>query len=327
VLARQYAYENRERYAGVWSFAAETRPGVTEGLIELGARFIPNLDQVENKQAAARHTLEFIADPGFAKPWLLIYDNIETPKTLDGLMPRSGAHILITTRWHNWQGRASPLELGKFSEDEAVAFLLTYTQRTDRDGAARLAEALGYLPLALDHAAAFCFEGGLSFDAYRAQLADWLDDAPEGADYPQAVFATFNLAIEKATAAEPMAEKLMGHGNPAQSRKRGGRGGAGCPGDRRGCVSEPCRRRPQLARLRAASAPRGSAPARCAGQRRRHGEDQPALQSTRNLRRKPRRLRGVRAIEAPRPRHRRGRLRTRPSQGGHPPQQSGDAAS
>jgi hypothetical protein len=143
VLARQYAYENRERYAGVWSFAAETRPGITEGLIELGVRFIPNLDKVEDKQAAARHTLEFIADAGFAKPWLLIYDNIETPKTLDGLTPRSGAHILITTRWHNWQGRASPLELGKFSEAEAVAFLLKYTQRTDRDGAARLAEALG----------------------------------------------------------------------------------------------------------------------------------------------------------------------------------------
>jgi tetratricopeptide (TPR) repeat protein len=91
-----------------------------------------------------------------------------------------------------------------------VEFLLKATGRTDHDGAARLAEALGFLPLALDHAAAFCFDGGISFDAYRAQLADWLDDAPDGAEYPQAVFATFSVAIEKAAAEEPMAEQLMG---------------------------------------------------------------------------------------------------------------------
>jgi hypothetical protein len=94
VLARQYAYENRERYAGVWSLAAETRPGITEGLIELGARFIPGLDKVEDKAAAARHALEFIADAGFAKPWLLIYDNIETPEVLNGLTPRAGAALV-----------------------------------------------------------------------------------------------------------------------------------------------------------------------------------------------------------------------------------------
>jgi hypothetical protein len=198
VLGRQYGWENRERYAGVWSFAAETRPGITEGLIELGARFIRDLDKVEDKAAAARHALEFIAAAGFAKPWLLICDNIETPEALNGLTPRAGAHLLITTSWPRWQGRAEALELGKFSEAEAVEFLLKAAGRGEAAGAARLAEALDYLPLALDHAAAFCADGGDSFDAYAARLADWIREAPEGADYPRAVHATFSLAIEKA---------------------------------------------------------------------------------------------------------------------------------
>ena len=89
-LAIQYAWENRERYAGCWWLGADTAAGVVDGLVALGAIFIPGLEEAKDRAEAARAALAFIADGGFAKPWLLLYDNVVQPKALDGLLPRSG---------------------------------------------------------------------------------------------------------------------------------------------------------------------------------------------------------------------------------------------
>ena len=127
VLAIQYAWENRERYAGVWWLGADGAAGIVKGLVDLGAEFNPALKEVQDAAAAARETLRLLAQGGFDKPWLLLYDNVEQPKTLDGLLPSAGAHVLITTRWPDWQGRAAAVPLGVFAPDEAVEFLLNRT--------------------------------------------------------------------------------------------------------------------------------------------------------------------------------------------------------
>ena len=53
---------------------------------------------------------------------------------------------------------------------------------------------------------------GIAFDTYRELAADLIRKVPRGADYADEtpVFATFELAIQKATEACPEAEKLMG---------------------------------------------------------------------------------------------------------------------
>ena len=208
-LAIQYAWENRERYAGAWWLGADGPAGIVDGLVALGATFNPALAEVQDRAEAARWTLAFLADGGFEKPWLLLYDNVEQPKALDGLLPRAGAHVLITTRWPDWQGRAAAVPLGVFAPDEAVAFLLARTGRADAEGAAQLARDLGHLPLALDHAAAYCRRTGVAFETYRALLPDLIKRAPKDADYPADVYATFSLAIEQAAAECAEAEKLM----------------------------------------------------------------------------------------------------------------------
>ena len=208
-LAIQYAYQNRERYAGVWWLGADTPAGIVDGLVALGAIFIPGLDELENRAGAAERALTFIADGGFEKPWLLLYDNVEQPRALDGLLPRSGAQVLITTRFPDWKGRAAAVPLGVFAAAEAMQFLLDRADRTDKEGAARLAAELGYLPLALDHAAAYCKRTGTSFDKYRELLPELIKRAPKDADYPRSVYATFSLAIEHAAVDCPEAEALM----------------------------------------------------------------------------------------------------------------------
>ena len=209
-LAIQYAWENRERYAGAWWLGADTQAGIVDALVALGAIFIPGLNEAQDRAEAARAALNFIADGGFEKPWLLLYDNVEQPKALDGLLPRAGAQVLITTRFPDWKGRAAAVPLGVFAPDEAVQFLLDRTERTDKEGASRLAADLGYLPLALDHAAAYCKRTGTSFDKYRELLPELIKRAPKDADYPRSVYATFGLAIERAAADCAEAEKLMG---------------------------------------------------------------------------------------------------------------------
>jgi tetratricopeptide (TPR) repeat protein len=209
-LAIQYAWENRERYAGACWLGADTQAGIVDGLVALGAIFIPGLNEAKDRAEAARTALNFIAEGGFAKPWLLLYDNVEQPKTLDGLLPRAGAHALITTRFPDWKGRAVAVPLGVFADEEAVQFLLGRTGRSDKEGADRLARDLGKLPLALDHAAAYCKRTGTSFDKYREFLPELIKRAPKDADYPRNVYATFSLAMEHAAADCPEAETLMG---------------------------------------------------------------------------------------------------------------------
>ena len=212
VLAQEYAWRNRARYHGVWWIRAEKSETLLDDLIELGARFIPGIKEVAERAQAAHAALGHIAQTRGGKPWLLVYDNAEHPGGVEGLTPAEGAHVLITTRWSDWGRAAAPVKVGVFPADVAAQFLLAGTERADRAGAEKLAAALGFLPLALDHAAAYCRRTGLGFDTYRELAADLIRKLPRGADYADEtpVFATFELAIEKAAGTCPAAETLMG---------------------------------------------------------------------------------------------------------------------
>src|SRR6202022_2883929 len=68
---------------------------------------------------------------------------------------------------------------------------------------------LGHLPLALDHAAAFCKRTQMSFADYATRASSLIDAVPRGVGYPKSVAATFDLAITQAVAQCPTAEILM----------------------------------------------------------------------------------------------------------------------
>jgi hypothetical protein len=107
-------------------------------------------------------------------------------------------------------GRAVELKLDLFGKESAAEFLQKRAGRNDPAGAGRLAAALGHLPLALDHAGAYCRLTGSSFDAYREKIDTRIARAPTGAAYPASVAATFALAIEQIVATHPQAETLLG---------------------------------------------------------------------------------------------------------------------
>ncbi|MBI1385511.1 MAG: tetratricopeptide repeat protein [Rhizobiales bacterium] len=226
-LAREYAHRaaTANRYRFAWWLAAETEDGVMQGLADLGGRLDPRVAEIaaQSLPEAARLTLALIeaGDKSDPRPGLLVYDNVPGPEypppaegqpatKLQDLMPASGAHVIASTRHTTWPGRFAAREIDVLAPEAAVDFLLAETKRSDHDGAAALAKALGYLPLALDHAAATCKARGLSFAAYEREWEAQLADVPEGTDYPRSVAATFGLALDAVTAAAPMAGAVMG---------------------------------------------------------------------------------------------------------------------
>jgi hypothetical protein len=218
-LAREYASLAQDKYCGVWWLEAEKRGGrldqLVTGLIELGEKLIPGIEDLPDREKSARAVLEFIEDGRSDKPWLLVYDNVENPRDMDEWRPRRNAHVLITTRWPHWEGEAAPLPIDVFTPEVAVDFLMAHKSGTEqaskkmRAAAADLASKLGHLPLALDHARSYCKRTGRSFEAYGDELPELIKKVPPGVVYPNAVFATFELAMRKASEGCPEAEILM----------------------------------------------------------------------------------------------------------------------
>jgi tetratricopeptide (TPR) repeat protein len=139
-----------------------------------------------------------------------VYDAVPDPRALVGLIPAGNADVIITSQFRDWQNVAAEIQTDTIDLQAAEDFLVKRSGIDDRPGARALAEALGRLPLAMEHAGAFLRRTpGLTFRAYQSSLEDRLSEIPQGSDYERSVTATFGLAIEKVVAAYPHAETLI----------------------------------------------------------------------------------------------------------------------
>jgi hypothetical protein len=128
----------------------------------------------------------------------VLYDNVTAPDHIADLLPSAGARVLITSRFSDWSELAEEVALDVLPPDEAIALLESRAGRKDAAGAKVLAEALDRLPLALDHAAAYCKRTQMRFADYATKVSSLIDAVPRGAGYPRSVAATFDLAITEA---------------------------------------------------------------------------------------------------------------------------------
>ncbi len=200
-LARAYAFRHRGEYHGVWWVRAERADTLIDDLIDLGKRDMPDLARWDDRAAAAKHALRMLAEARTNQPWLIVYDNAPGPGVVAPWRPERNAHVLVTSRNPNWDA-AMPLDV--FTPLAAVDFLCETAgrrQEKDREEAAALAAQLGYLPLALAHAASKC-QGNrrIGFAAYGRRLAEFWAERPGERDkhgrYGNSVFGTFTLALD-----------------------------------------------------------------------------------------------------------------------------------
>jgi tetratricopeptide (TPR) repeat protein/CO dehydrogenase nickel-insertion accessory protein CooC1 len=185
-LVTEYAHRHRREYDVVWWIRADDEATLNAdyaGLAE--ALGLPERDERDQRTAltAVRAWLE--RNPR----WLLVFDNATDPRMVMGGLPRTGAgHVLVTSRNPGWGADAEVLTVDVLSQEDSVAFLLRRTGDNDTKAAQLLAETLGDLPLALEQAAAYVAQSGLTLEHYlmlfRERAVDLLHrgSANDGAD-------------------------------------------------------------------------------------------------------------------------------------------------
>jgi tetratricopeptide (TPR) repeat protein len=208
-LAIEYAHRFRGLYAGVCWCPSETRTGLLNALADLAVTLGAATAEEADVEKAAKAALRRLAEQ--RATWLLGYDNVPAPDHIADLLPSAGARVLITSRFSDWSEVADEVALDVLPLEEAVDLLESRTRRSDAGGAKTLADALGRLPLALDHAAAYCKRTQMQFADYATKASSLINAAPRGVGYLRSVAATFNLAIAEAIAQCQAAEALMAY--------------------------------------------------------------------------------------------------------------------
>ena len=158
-------------------------------------------------------------EPGY----LLILDNADDPALVQPYLPlEPKGHVLLTSRAHNFDVLhiKKPIVLPVLTPDEAREFLIKRTGReesldpAEQEAARTIAGELGYLPLALEQAAAYMVEHEEAFAVYlaayhtlRLKLLDEM--GPVAGEYPETVRTTWKRSFDAVAKASPAASALL----------------------------------------------------------------------------------------------------------------------
>ena len=182
---------------------ATSRKEILAGLYELALRI--GIDAPKNipLEVIVRRLLAQLRSAEAADR-LFVFDNVENPDDLRDLIPEgAGVRVLITTMHHlDWDGSGwLGLTVGAFDREQSVSLLCEHTGDTDREGADRIADALGDVPVAITQAAATARQGGYSLSGYLDRLSHHPLESNisrlEGTHYPDAVGIALAMAYEQ----------------------------------------------------------------------------------------------------------------------------------
>lgn len=217
-LALEYAYRYASEYQAIFWIGAERVKQALSNVL-----YIADLLQLrEREDTNRRHSVEAVQHwLATHDKWLLIWDNLEDLNLLQRwLSPGRQGSILITTRSQTLGTLAQGIDLTQMQPEEATLLLLRRAkilepQATNKGmqqfaarvpaeyaASAKLAEAAGGLPLALDQIGAYIEETGCNIadymQHYERMRVDLLNRRGEfGFDHPDSVTATFVLASKR----------------------------------------------------------------------------------------------------------------------------------
>ncbi|MFE1908697.1 tetratricopeptide repeat protein [Streptomyces gardneri] len=208
----------------VWAPAAELQQVVTR-FAEAGVRVAAPGVTGTDPEADARAFLAWLATT--SRRWLVVLDDITDPGAVEGWWPvsRTGSGwVLATTRLHDARltgGGRRRVSVDVYEPGEAAAYLRA--RLADEGGLAdgavdELAEELGYLPLALGHAAAYMINHGLGCGAYlelfrgSRSIGDVLPPSADAEGYGRQIATTLLLSLDAVEAADPegAARRVLG---------------------------------------------------------------------------------------------------------------------
>jgi hypothetical protein len=198
-IAIEYTYRNRSKYQLVWWVPSEQPSQILASLVELSLLLghEPGLaasDAVLQVQAALRAGSPY-------EDWLLIFDNAETLDAVRPYFPEAGSgKVLVTSRNPEWSHVAQTLEVDVFTREESIELLKRRNPAVSDEEADRLARTLGDLPLAVEHASAWCATTGISVPEYLNMLQQKLVELEAlvpTPGYELPVAAAWNVALDR----------------------------------------------------------------------------------------------------------------------------------
>jgi tetratricopeptide (TPR) repeat protein len=209
--ATEYCYLNAADYDLVWWIRSE-EPGK---LAADYAGLANELGLAEKDARDQRITVQAVrAALARRTRWLLVFDNARGPEDVRDYLPQgNNGHVLVTSRNPAFGSVAHALPVPTMKTTEAVEFLLKRAPSADEKGAKALAEALGGLPLALEHAGAYVEEHGANFSGYlqlfRKRQKGILGRAHAPVGYEATVSTTWEISFIEVEKESEAAGQLM----------------------------------------------------------------------------------------------------------------------
>jgi TIR domain len=203
-LARHYAEKFWRCYRQI--FWVDCRLGLATGFARVYDFLHPGEEMAVPFETRAQRAKDELSQ--HADERLLILDNAEDEQSVLPWIPETGnCHVLITSRFAGWSKGIETYPVWVLEQEPARRLLLERSGRASDDGeeaaAAKVAERLQYLPLALEQAAAYVAEQtGFGFEDYlrRYETSEkaFLDRRTPGAtDYPESVYLTWRTTVDR----------------------------------------------------------------------------------------------------------------------------------
>jgi tetratricopeptide (TPR) repeat protein len=177
-IATEYAHRYADQYEVVWWVRADQEDTIQASIVGLGTRLqLSDINPIDRDRAIPLVIGALQSGEPYSR-WLLIFDDVAAPEKIRQYIPQGG-HVIVTSRINEWKQILSTegIEVTQFGRADTVAFLRTRVPQlgpsADAEAEARatadadrLADELGDLPLAAEHAASYLSQTGLSVGDY-----------------------------------------------------------------------------------------------------------------------------------------------------------------
>jgi hypothetical protein len=208
-LAVEYAHRHSREYDLIWWIPCADQDSAHGAMADLKLRL--GVTEASPREGEARYESLFdqLREGRPCERWLLVFDKANEPDLIRPLIPpvSDRGRVLVTSRNSRWEATADMHELDAFSREESIEFLRRRLRRFNAADAHQLADAVGDLPLLLEHAAEF----QVAVPEYVSRLANepliLLDSQPS--DYPATIASEWQATIARLRDQDPDALDLL----------------------------------------------------------------------------------------------------------------------